>query len=688
MTKGAPKHRDLGALWFTCATLAARNVPGLPHTKQGMNEFVNRAGWLSKPEGVAWRTRSGKGGGVEFSVYMLPIEAQAHLMLQEAAKDASAASAPSVCAPSYEQAWAVYQAASEKKRAVAARRVQALQVLEALCGNLSGKRAAMAIVALRFNVTVSTLYEWEKTVLGAPREHWLPLLLPCHAGAGLRAEIAPDAWDFIKSDWLRRERPTLRSCYRRLQAAAAAKGWQIPPERTLRRRLEALAPAVVTAERGGADELKKLFPAQERDRSVFHALEAVNTDFHTWDVFVRWPDGTIGRPSMIAFQDLYSGKILSWRVDVDPNMEAVRLAFGDVVEQFGIPDHCWMDNGHEFASKWITGGIRNRYRFKVRAEEPFGVMTQLGVKVHWTTPYSGQSKPIERAFRDFAHDTAKHPAFAGAYTGHHPGAKPANYGSSAVPLETFIATVGAAVIEHNARTGRLAAVCAGRSFDDVFAESYAVSPIRHAPAAMRDLWLMAAEGIMVSRKDGSLRLQGNRFWDERLLRHRGHRVVVRFDPAALQADVKVYDLTGRFICAAECIEAVGFADIEAARAHSRARQAWMRGARLQAQAEKRLSIGDVAAMLPGAQPPPTPAAKVVRVGRRTGTAPFPDEPIGIEGNLVRAWGRWGKTDPAPSVQAALADYTDEDLKIIEAVRSNAERLKRERAQAEGRDNDA
>ncbi|WP_245528436.1 transposase domain-containing protein [Gluconobacter morbifer] len=45
-----------------------------------------------------------------------------------------------------------------------------------------------------------------------------------------------------------------------------------------------------------------------------------------------------------------------------------------------------------------TGGIPNRFRFKVKEDEPVGIMTQLGVEVHWTTPYSGQSKPIERAW--------------------------------------------------------------------------------------------------------------------------------------------------------------------------------------------------------------------------------------------------------------------------------------------------
>ena len=37
------------------------------------------------------------------------------------------------------------------------------------------------------------------------------------------------------------------------------------------------------------------------------------------------------------------------------------------------------------------------FRFKVREEEPTGLLTGLCIKIHWALPYRGQSKPIERA---------------------------------------------------------------------------------------------------------------------------------------------------------------------------------------------------------------------------------------------------------------------------------------------------
>ena len=55
------------------------------------------------------------------------------------------------------------------------------------------------------------------------------------------------------------------------------------------------------------------------------ALEWVDADFHKFDVFACWPDGTISRPQLVAFHDIYSGKVLSWRV-------AVAAAWSDLVE--------------------------------------------------------------------------------------------------------------------------------------------------------------------------------------------------------------------------------------------------------------------------------------------------------------------------------------------------------------------
>ena len=565
---------------------------------------------VPEKEGRSWRRRSGRGGGIELHVSCLPDRARIKLF-RDAAPDVVETPREAL---ERSELWRWFDGLSNKKKAEAQRRLNAITLVEQLAATGRPLTSVVPQVARQVGIAPSGIYRWRELVYGVRLDDRLPTLAPRHAGRPGEAECTPEAWEMFAADYLRPEKPNLTDCYDRVVRTGRERGWTVPSRTTLGRRIDAMPPQVVVLAREGAEALKRLYPAQERDRSMFHALEAVNADGHKWDLFVAWPDGTVGRPQMVVFQDLYSGMMLSWRVDQTANKEAVRLAFGDMVSTWGIPDHCWLDNGRDFASKWITGGTPNRYRFKVRDEDPAGILTALRVEVHWTTPYSGQSKPIERGFRDFAQSIAKHPAFAGAYAGNTPVNKPDNYGARAVPLETFLQVVAGEIAAHNDRVGRRSRVCGGRlSFSQAFAASYAASPIRRATPEQARLWLLAAEALRVDRRDGTIRMEGNRYWTDLLLPLRGQSVVARFDPQSLQDDLHIYRTDGAYLGRAQCVEAAGFADVDAARAHGRARRTWMRASRELLDAERRLTIDQVAAMLPApAEPAPAPETKVVR----------------------------------------------------------------------------
>ncbi len=634
--------------WFSVAELVAAQLPGLPNTQRGLSMKADREGWAEPGQkGVWWRDRQGRGGGIEYHLSVLPFEAQARLAVDlSLTSTKTQPSAPSVDAAV--EMWSWFERQTDKKKQVARERLEALYAVQQLTDAGVPKTRAAATVADLKGIALSSLYAWERLVHRVPRTDWMPYLAPRHGGHTTRsADLSPEAWDFIVADYLRPERPTVSACYRRLQRAAEAHGWTVPCERTVLRKLQALPAAMVVLARDGRDALKRMYPAQRRDRAALHALQVVNADFHTWDVFVRFPDGSIDRPSMIAWQDIYSGKMLAWRLARHPNKHAVRLAFGDLVERYGIPEDCVLDNGREFASKWITGGTATRYRFKVRDEEPEGLLVQMGVTVHWATPYAGQSKPIERAFRDMAGDIAKHPAFAGAYVGNNPMAKPDNYGSTAVPFDTFLAVLQGEIAAHNSRVGRQGGVCAGRSFDQVFAESYAASAIRKPTLEQRRLWLMAAESRMVDRLTGELELAGNRFWSAKLHELRGTRVVVRFDPDNFRLPVHVYGADGRYIGAVPCIANAGFLNQEDAQTHSRARKQFMRGTAAARDAAQKMTLTQLAAAMPAPEhEPEAPATKVVRIAwgntaRQAQAEPELAEQSETERTLTRANLRFG-----------------------------------------------
>lgn len=598
-------------IWWTADDLAGAGLPGLPDSRRGLTKMAAREGWNDHP---MWaRRREGRGGGWEYHWKALPVIAQRALLAQ-----ARQGSVP----PAFDRdaAWAAYEALPEDAQAEARRRVAALAEAEALELSGLGRVQARREAAVRAGVSARTLFAWAGLVAGVAREDRLAALAPRHRSAErrVRREICdPEFMAALKAAYLRPAQPTFANCHRIALRLAKANGWRWLDLRTARRRYR--AEVSVTTEvlhRKGRDALVAMYPPQKRDKTYLRPLEAVNADFHRFDNFIAWPGikGVV-RPQMVAFQDIFSGMILSWRVDVSPNALAVQLAAGDMIERWGIPEQAFFDNGREFAAKLITGGAPTRYRFKVREEDIDGLFVALGCDVHWTKPYSGQSKPIERAFRDMAQDIAKDPRLDGSYTGNNPLAKPEDYGSRAVPLDRFLEVLSEGIEEFNARAGRLSEVAMGRSFADVFAEAYAVSPIRKATEAQRRLWLMGAEGILADRKTGILRFRRNEYWADWLHDHMGERMVIRFDPEDLWSGVHVYGLDGGYLGEAPCRRAAGYTSLDEARVHGRARGAFVKASRKLAEAERDMNTKDLGRLMDAAAPPPVQPveSRVVRM---------------------------------------------------------------------------
>lgn len=615
--------------WFTAADLAEMKLPDMPAGRTAVADKARLEDWARRRNQAGdplARKRRGRGGGWEYHHSILPPRAQ--IKLARDLKPAPAADDRKAAKKTLERSeiWEWFDRQPHSKKARAQTKLDALTAIKQLTKGGLTLNVAVHEVAASVGKSARTLFNWLDEVAGVEQSDWLAHLCPRHAGRTKTVACHPAAWDVLRVDYLRAERPRFSDCYRRLESIAADRGWLIPAERTLWRRIKHEIPREVRVyHRQGLDALKRLYPPQERDRTVFHALEAVNIDGHVWDVFVKWPgrDKPV-RPMMVAIQDLYSNKILGWRVDTSENTDSIRLTFMDVFKKFGIPDHVYLDNGRAFASKYISGGAPTRYRFKVKAEEPVGILTALNIDIHWTTPYSGQSKPIERAFKDLCNEVAKHPAFAGAYTGNTIDAKPENYGSSAVDLDLFLAVVERGINEYNARLKRNTRVCGRvKSFDQAYEESAEKAMIRRATDEQLRFCMLAAEGVKANPQSGSVMLLGNRYWDQALVEHAGKPLTVRFDPDDLHAGVRVYRQDGVFVAFAECLDPAGFNDAEVGRRHARARSAYMKKTKELAALEKRLSLKELVGMIPDLEEPTAPQSKVTRMVTLGATALAP-----------------------------------------------------------------
>jgi len=609
--------------WYSPADLADLALPGLPAERSRIAHMARDQRWGEQHNAAGEplsRPRAGRGGGSEYHASLLPPSAVLELVKRGLLEPSYVSVTEVTETPSPERGegtWGWFEAQTAKVKAEAQRRLMIVQAVDA--AKLAGLKAnaAVARAAAQHGVSAATIWNWLKLLAGVAVADRLPALAPRRKGGGVRVEVDDELFTIFKSDFLRPSGPSYSECYRRTLKIAKVRGITLPPVKTLQRRLEAEVPAeVIKLKRDGMDAVIQMIPAQRRTRANLHALEAVNIDGHKWDVFVRFPakDGQperIARPISVVIQDLYSNKILAWRTGQTESAILTRLAFADLFKNWGIPKRCTLDNGRAFASKWITGGAKSRFRFKIREDENWGLLTSFGIQIHWAKPHHGQAKPIERAFRDLEEAIGRHPACAGAYTGNHIDAKPEDYGNRAIDLADFEALVAEQIADHNAREGRRTENAKGRSFDGIFFESVQANPIGKASPEQMRLALLTADNVRANRKTGEVSIYGNAFHHQALYQVAGEMVTVRFDPDDLQSSVHVYKSTGEYICEAEVQAAVGFYDVAGAKARAKMEGDLRKATREAARLQGLISAADLAAMQPASQPVPEPAQPAV-----------------------------------------------------------------------------
>ncbi len=652
--------RDMVQEWFSAAELAALGLPGLPTTKKGVLQRASSEGWdtaRDETHGALSRKRKGRGGGLEFHVRLLPEPARVRLL---------AAAAPKAERLDANAAWLRWEALPSGARDEAVARLAAIQRVEQLQRHGMRKTAAIdEVVASAAREAaaagqdppfkVATIYSWFARIEGVATKDRAAYLAPDYTGRLATSDCSPEAWEFYKGDYLRLSKPPHAGCYRRLQRVAAEKGWTIPSLKTLQRRIDAEIPpnAQLYLRHGDAALAHAAMPHLLRSREGIRPMQLLNLDGHTWDLFVRWPNGTISRPHTLAVHDIASRKFLALRHDLTLNHHLVRLALGDTFRKYGLCDEIFMDNGRENAAQAISGGQYRPRWGKTPEEEPAGLLKLLGVKATPVSAYWGQAKPIERGFRDFAHDIAKGPDFQGAYTGHNPMAKPEDYQSRAIPFEQFAAIVERELAFYNAQPGRRGAGMNGRSFDQIFAEGLAGQPRpRLAPEQLR-LCMLASKPVSMERQSGAVAVEGHRYWSPELGAVKRQKVIVRFDPERMDLPAYVYSLDGRLLAEAPRYLAGSFDSASQGREQRKALRDRSRAERDLARALRRLSASDVAAHLHAPAPPPalpvegnvvpinTAAPRTPEALGRTTRAATPTDPTDFDAKWAAQMGRLG-----------------------------------------------
>lgn len=623
-------------IWLSITEILG--APGYPTTERGLRMAMDKQA-LAQPD--IRRKRQGS-KAFEYNINCLAPVARAYVLKQrgEVCVGEKTYKVPQRKEDSYcrEALWHHWESATEKQRLAAQKKTEAVQAVVALIDTGIDVVTAFDAVAETHDASVASVRRWYYSARKFSREDWMAALLGQYGKSietrrKKEADCDQEAWDFFLADFLRPERPALRTAYARLAETAAARGWEIPSLSTIRRKLEREVPVEQRVLlRDGEHAVMRLFPSQERTVADLDAMEWVNGDGYQHNVFVRWFNGEVIRPKTWIWQDVKTRKILAWRTDVSENSDSIRLSLSDMIERYGIPRKLTIDNTMAAANKWTTGGVPNRYRFKIKEDDPKGIIPLLGIELHWTSVLfgrgHGQAKPVERAFSHggLGETVDKHPALAGAHTGPNPMDKPDNYGDRVIEAEEFLKVLAEGIAFWNRRPNRNTEMCRGiLSFDQAFEESYEQATIRKATPEQRRLLLLPAEAVRISESGtfvmeagGKVQARKNRYFSERLLGVKPNKIVVRFDPQNLHQSVLCYTLDGRFICEATCIERTGFGDTQAAREHNRNRTQFVKRTKEAAAAAKRMSALEAAELMPETVPPAPPESRVVEMLRPVG----------------------------------------------------------------------
>ena len=464
--------------------------------------------------------------------------------------------------------WAAFENAPDNKKREATKQAEVARAVADRAEATNWTEAYRHVAGER-NIPIPTVRRWSENCRAFDRADYPAALLPRNHGAPRDPDYDERIWAWFYADYGRQEEPAAMASYRRVAGIAEVEKLSMPHLVTLMRRWKKQPHAVRTLLRKGPRAAAASYPHQTRSVAHLRAMQACNADGHIFDVFVRFPDGEVGRPILAAIQDLYSRMIVAWRLGEDRvrgsrpddllrrDRKVRRIRQGLSRQRPRLDD--------QGADRRDGSSVQIRRR---NALEDFkGVLTFLDIHPIAVKPFHGQSKPIERSFGDICTEKiARHPLCAGAYTGNSPGNKPENYGSKAIPLAEFQALVDQQIALHNRQPNRRTEICRGvLSFEQAFMESWKQSAPRMLAPSQKFLFLLKTEPVTVRKPVGEIELFGNRFTSAAVAELAGQKVVARFDPQHIQKGIRVYRLDGAFVGEAECIEPVGYDDLDAAR---------------------------------------------------------------------------------------------------------------------------